>query len=163
MAWGYFCLFYKKYIVYNIFNMTMHYPQSKYITVQSFMFRCVTVCELRLFKRKKKKQQQQRKMENLQKRLNLTPLSSIKLYHIINRSSVGNKLKVKVMKNLFNGDRPEQCLYIHSTNVLCDIEVKLQPECIHSWRCRAEGGTFSNKCFLSSDKLTTAFLRFQMT
>ena len=54
-------LFYKKYIVYKTFNMTMHYPHWNYITVPSFMFRCVTVSELRLFKRKKKK-----KMENLQ-------------------------------------------------------------------------------------------------
>ena len=54
MAWGYFCLFYKKYIVYKIFNVTMHYPRWNYIyiTVPSFMFRCVTVCELH-FKRKK--------------------------------------------------------------------------------------------------------------
>ena len=50
-----FCLVYKKYIVYKFFNMTMHYPQWNYITVPSFMFRCVTVSELRLFKRKKKK------------------------------------------------------------------------------------------------------------
>ena len=56
-----FLFFYKKYIVYKIFNMMMHYPQWNYITVPSFMFRCVTVSELRLFKRKKKK-----KMENLQ-------------------------------------------------------------------------------------------------
>ena len=46
------------------FNMMMHYPQWNYITVPSFMFRCVTVSELRLLKRKKKKQQ--RKMKNLQ-------------------------------------------------------------------------------------------------
>ena len=45
----------------QIFNMTMHYPQWNYITVPSFMFRCVTVSELRLFKRKKKK-----KMKNSQ-------------------------------------------------------------------------------------------------
>ena len=44
----------------QIFNMTMHYPQWNYITVPSFMFRCVTVSELRFFKRKKKK------MKNLQ-------------------------------------------------------------------------------------------------
>ena len=43
-----------------IFNLTMHYPQWNYITVPSFMFKCVTVSELRLFKRKKKK------MKNLQ-------------------------------------------------------------------------------------------------
>ena len=48
----------------QIFNMTMHYPQWNYITVPSLMFRCVTVSELRLFKRKKKKKK--RKMENLQ-------------------------------------------------------------------------------------------------
>ena len=65
MAWGYFCLFYKKYIVYKIFNMTMHYSQWNYITVPSFMFRCVIVSELRLLKRKKKK----RKMKNLQNTL----------------------------------------------------------------------------------------------
>ena len=39
----------------KIFNMMMHYPQWNYITVPSFMFRCVTVSELRLLKRKKKK------------------------------------------------------------------------------------------------------------
>ena len=43
-ATSYFCLFYKMYIVYKIFNMTM---QWNYITVQSFMFRYVTVSELR--------------------------------------------------------------------------------------------------------------------
>ena len=43
--------------------MTMHYPQWNYITVPSFMFRCVTISELRLLKRKKKK-----KMKNLQNR-----------------------------------------------------------------------------------------------
>ena len=66
MAWGYFCLFYKKYIVYKIFNMTMHYPEWNYITVPSFMFRCVTVSELRFFKWKKKKKKKKKKMENLQ-------------------------------------------------------------------------------------------------
>ena len=35
--------------------MTMHYPQWNYITVPSFLFRCVVVSELRLLKRKKKK------------------------------------------------------------------------------------------------------------
>ena len=58
-----FCLFYKKYIVYKIFNMTMHYLQWNYTTLPSFMFRCVTVSELHLFQRKKKKKK--RKMENL--------------------------------------------------------------------------------------------------
>ena len=48
-------LFYKKYIVYKIFNMTMHYPQWNYITVPSFMFGCVTISELCLLKQKKKK------------------------------------------------------------------------------------------------------------
>ena len=62
-TWPEAILFYKKYIVYKIFNMTMHYPQWNYITVPSLMFRCVTVSELRLFKRKKKKK---KKMENLQ-------------------------------------------------------------------------------------------------
>ena len=38
----------------QIFNMTMHYPQWNYTTIPSLMFRCVTVSELRLFKRKKK-------------------------------------------------------------------------------------------------------------
>ena len=47
----------------QIFSMTMHYLQWNYITVPSFMFRCVTVSELRLLKRKKKKK---KKMENLQ-------------------------------------------------------------------------------------------------
>ena len=32
--------------------MTMHYPQWNYVTVPSFIFRCVTVSELRFFKRK---------------------------------------------------------------------------------------------------------------
>ena len=63
----FFTLFYKKYIVYKIFNMTMHYPQWNYITVPSLMFRCVTISELRLFKRKKKKKKKKKKkMENLQ-------------------------------------------------------------------------------------------------
>ena len=72
------------YIVYKIFNMIMHYPQWNYITVPSFVFRCVTISELRLFKQKKKKKKK-RKMKNLQNGLfvNLTPLSSIKLYHFI--------------------------------------------------------------------------------
>ena len=51
--------------------MTMHYPQWNYITIPSFMFRCVTVSELRLFKRKKKKKKKKkkRKMKNLQNTL----------------------------------------------------------------------------------------------
>ena len=52
-------LFYKKYIVYRFFNMTMHYPQCNYIIVPSFI-ECATISELRLLKLKK------RKMENLQ-------------------------------------------------------------------------------------------------
>ena len=54
-------IYFTRSVVYKIFNMTMHYPQWNYITVPSFMFRCVTVSELRFFKQKKKK-----KMENLQ-------------------------------------------------------------------------------------------------
>ena len=46
--------------------MTMHYPEWNYITVPSFMFRCVTVSELRFFKWKKKKKKKKKKMENLQ-------------------------------------------------------------------------------------------------
>ena len=42
-------------------HMMMHYPHWNYITVPSFMFRCVTVCELRLFKRKKKKKKKKQK------------------------------------------------------------------------------------------------------
>ena len=56
----------KKYNVYKIFNMTMHYLQWNCITVPSFMCRCVTVSELRLLKRKKKKK---KKMKNSQNRL----------------------------------------------------------------------------------------------
>ena len=55
--------------------MTMHYPQWNYTTVPSFMFRCVTVSELRLFKqkkKKKKKKKKKRKMENLQNELLLS-------------------------------------------------------------------------------------------
>ena len=53
-----------------MFNMTMHYPRWNYITVPSFMFRCVTVSELRLLKRKKKKKKKKKKkMENLQNEL----------------------------------------------------------------------------------------------
>ena len=63
MAWGYFCLFYKNYIVYNIFNMTMRYPQWNYITVQSFVFTSAIVSEVRLLKQKKKKKKKE-KMNN---------------------------------------------------------------------------------------------------
>ena len=56
MAWGYFCLFYKNYIVYKSFSMTMHYPQWNYITVQSFVFTSAIVSEVHLLKRKKKKE-----------------------------------------------------------------------------------------------------------
>ena len=55
MAWGYFCLFYKNYIVYKMFNMTMCYPQWNYITVQRFVFTSAIVSEVHLLKRKKKK------------------------------------------------------------------------------------------------------------
>ena len=51
---GLFLLFYKNYIVYKIFNMTMH-PQLNYITVQSFVFTSAIVSEVCLLKRKKKK------------------------------------------------------------------------------------------------------------
>ena len=68
MARGYFGLVYKRYIVYKMFNMTMHYPQWNYITVPSFMFRCVAISELRLLKRKKKKKMK-KKMETLQNTL----------------------------------------------------------------------------------------------
>ena len=34
--------------------MMIHYPQWNYISVLSFMFRCVAISELRLFKRKKR-------------------------------------------------------------------------------------------------------------
>ena len=64
MAWGYFCLFYKNYIVYNIFNMTMRYPQWNYITVQSFVFTSAIVSEVRLLKQKKKKKKKKEKMNN---------------------------------------------------------------------------------------------------
>ena len=64
MAWGYFCLFYKNYIVYKIFNMTMRYPQWNYITVQSFMFTSATVSEVRLLKRKKKKKKKNNEKMN---------------------------------------------------------------------------------------------------
>ena len=58
---GYFCLFYKNYIVYKIFNMMMRYPQWNYITVQSFVFTSAIVSEVHLLKRKKKK----KKKENM--------------------------------------------------------------------------------------------------
>ena len=64
MAWGYFCLFYKNYIVYNIFNMTMCCPQWNYITVRSFVFTSAIVSEVRLLKRKKKKKKKKEKMNN---------------------------------------------------------------------------------------------------
>ena len=51
-ALGLFCLFYKNYIVYKIFNMTMRYPQWNYITVQSFALTSAIVSEVRLLKRK---------------------------------------------------------------------------------------------------------------
>ena len=51
----FFTLFYKKYSVYKIYSIAMHYLQWNYITVPSFMFRYVTVSELGLFKGKKKK------------------------------------------------------------------------------------------------------------
>ena len=38
MAWGYFLSILQELHCYKIFNMTMHYPQWNYITVQSFMF-----------------------------------------------------------------------------------------------------------------------------
>ena len=47
-------LFYNNYIVYNIFNMTMHYPQWNYRTVQSFVFTNAIVSEVCLLKWKKK-------------------------------------------------------------------------------------------------------------
>ena len=63
-----------------MFNMTMHYPQWNYITVPSFMFRCVTVSELRLLKPKKK---MKKKMETLQNRLLL-------IQHLSQRSNYTN-------------------------------------------------------------------------
>ena len=49
------------------------YPQENYITVLRFMFKCVTISDLLLFKWKKC-----RKMNNIQNRLvNLTPLYTI--------------------------------------------------------------------------------------
>ena len=60
MAWGYFCIFYKTYIVYKIFNI--RYPQWNYITVKSFVFTSAIVSEVRLLKRKKKKKKE--KMNN---------------------------------------------------------------------------------------------------
>ena len=52
MAWVYFCLFYKNYIVYKIFNITMRYPQWNYITVHSSVFTSAVVSEVRLLKQK---------------------------------------------------------------------------------------------------------------
>ena len=51
-----------------MFNMTMHYPQWNYITVPSFMFRCVIVSEL---KRKKEEEEEEEEEEdkNSQNRL----------------------------------------------------------------------------------------------
>ena len=60
MAWGY-----KNYIVYNIFNMTMHYPQWNYITVQSFVLTGAIVSEVRLLKRKKKKKKKKNNNEKM--------------------------------------------------------------------------------------------------
>ena len=51
MPWGYFCLFYKNYLVYNIFDKTMHILIWNYVTVQSFMFIGASVSELRWLKR----------------------------------------------------------------------------------------------------------------
>ena len=41
----------------KIFNMTMHYPQWNYITVQSFVLTSAIVSEVHLLKRKKKKKE----------------------------------------------------------------------------------------------------------
>ena len=60
---GLFLFILHDYIVYNIFNMTMRYPQWNYITVQSFVLTSAIVSEVRLLKRKKKKKKKE-KMNN---------------------------------------------------------------------------------------------------
>ena len=71
------------------------------------------------------------------------PFSCIKLYYSIitvsfwvylhihvNRSPVGSKLKVKVMKNLISIGIDHSNPYIHSTTVLCDMYKKFEKEVI---------------------------------
>ena len=90
MAWGYFCLFYKNYIVYNIFNMTMRYPQWNYKTVQSFVFTSAIVSEVRLLKWKNNNNNNNNnnnKMNNWLKGLfNIYHLSHAAEYTIFNQS-----------------------------------------------------------------------------
>ena len=62
MTWGYFCL--QELHCLQNFNMTMHYPQWNYITVQSFVFTSATVSEEA---EEEEEQQQQREDEQLVK------------------------------------------------------------------------------------------------